>query len=258
MKKLANLIAFLMVISLILVPLAACEGPQGPQGEQGEQGPVGPQGPQGDQGPVGTRGCCRDAQGEQGPEGEQGPAGADASLWYSGFGIPAAATGVNGDLYLNDGTGDVYQKAGGAWTWVANIKGADGDPGPMGEQGAPSSNATIVVTNNEYGVISEFTWYNDYTIYVFGSNFTPGDYVHLTICESDTVSDIVLVENVLVNSCGAFVTAYILLVDEPNGGVVVPSGDHSVKAYVDDGNGTFGAEDTRWACWPLEISWMAT
>lgn len=252
MKKLAKLIALLMVLSLILVPLAACEGPQGIQGEQGEQGQPGPQGAQGDQGSAGPAGQSG-AQGEQGPVGEQGAAGADASMWYTGFGTPDAATGVNGDIYLNDGTGDVYQKTGGAWTWVANVKGAEGDPGPAGEQGTPWSNATIVVADDDgYGVISEFTAYGSYTIYIFGSNFTPGTYVHLTICTNDTV----LIENVLVNSCGAFMTASILLVETPNGGVAVPEGAWSVKAYVDDGNGTFGAEDARWACWPLEVNWM--
>jgi hypothetical protein len=101
----------------------------------GEQGPPGEQGPQGEQG----------VQGEQGEQGIQGPAGADGddgapgtpgSVWREGTGAPAGGLGIDGDFYLDDATGDVYQKAGGSYSVVANIKGATGAAGADGTDGA--------------------------------------------------------------------------------------------------------------------------
>jgi hypothetical protein len=60
MKKAGKVLAFLIIIALIVVPLAACTGPQGPIGPQGPQGPQGPAGP----------------EGPPGREGKQGPLGA--------------------------------------------------------------------------------------------------------------------------------------------------------------------------------------
>lgn len=53
--------------------------------------------------------------------------GAVGAMWYTGAGVPAVGTGVDGDFYLQDGTGAVYEKITGAWELVANIKGATGD-----------------------------------------------------------------------------------------------------------------------------------
>ena len=63
MKKAGKIVAFLIVIALIVVPLAACQGTPGPSGSPG---PMGPQGPAGAEGPGGPAG----------PEGDQGPPGA--------------------------------------------------------------------------------------------------------------------------------------------------------------------------------------
>lgn len=52
--------------------------------------------------------------------GTQGPAGA---TWYTGTGAPAGALGVDGDLYLENATGDVYKRAAGVWAVEANIEG---------------------------------------------------------------------------------------------------------------------------------------
>lgn len=79
----------------------------------GPEGPSGPQGPQGDPGPTGATGAA-------------------GSVWREGTGAPSNGLGVNGDFYLDDATGDVYQKAAGAYTVVANIKGATGATGPEG------------------------------------------------------------------------------------------------------------------------------
>jgi microcystin-dependent protein len=59
--------------------------------------------------------------GGAGPPGPTGPQGAPGSVWFEGTGTPAAGTGINGDFYLDDFTGNVYQKTAGAWAIVANI-----------------------------------------------------------------------------------------------------------------------------------------
>lgn len=61
-----------------------------------------------------------------GADGSDGADGVDGSTWYEGTGVPSSGLGANGDFYLNDANGDVYNKSGGAWSLVANIKGADG------------------------------------------------------------------------------------------------------------------------------------
>lgn len=64
-----------------------------------------------------------------GLQGLQGPAGADG---YSGFNFltgnvaPAGGTGVNGDVYLDNTTGDFYKKLVGSWVLQANLKGPIG------------------------------------------------------------------------------------------------------------------------------------
>lgn len=94
------------------------QGPQGPQGQQGPQGDTGPQGPQGDPGP-------------------QGPAGDDGATWYNGSGAPAGALGAVGDMYLNNDSGDYYEKTGtSTWTLTGNL---EGPQGPTGAQGTPGS-----------------------------------------------------------------------------------------------------------------------
>jgi len=217
MKKIGIIIAFLIVISLLLVPLAACQGPQGPKGPEGPEGPMGLKG---EDGPPGPPGRDTGDPGPQGPQGDPGPQG------------PIGPQGEKGE------------------------RGLRGPAGPMGVPGPAGPNATIVVAYYNPGgsdtVISEFTGYGSYPIIVYGSNFVPGDVVHLTIC----TTDIVLVEDITVNACGAFVTASITLLEDPDTGVVVPEGMWSVKAYVEtDGTAGFSAGDVRWACWPLEVNW---
>lgn len=102
-------------------------GPQGPQGIQGIQGPQGPQGIQGPTGP-------------QGPQGDPGPTGATGltgSMVRYGTTVPASGLGNDGDLYLRN-NGDLYDKAGGAWTLRTSLigpQGPQGATGLTGEQG---------------------------------------------------------------------------------------------------------------------------
>lgn len=58
--------------------------------------------------------------------GIQGTAGTPGSVWRDGTGVPSNSVGVDGDYYLNDSNGDVYQKSGGAYSIVANILGPAG------------------------------------------------------------------------------------------------------------------------------------
>lgn len=73
-----------------------------------------------------------DVRGATGATGGTGVPGADGAKWYSGSGAPVVGTGVNGDFYLQNTAGgggvvgDVWQKAAGAWSIVANIRGASG------------------------------------------------------------------------------------------------------------------------------------
>lgn len=61
-----------------------------------------------------------------GADGTDGVDGMDGSIWYDGAGIPSVGLGNNGDYYLNNNNGDVYNKIAGTWTYVTNIKGTDG------------------------------------------------------------------------------------------------------------------------------------
>lgn len=71
-------------------------------------------------------------QGPQGPTGDTGTAGA---TWRTGAGAPDNGTGVDGDLYLDTTSGEVYKRAAGAYAVQADITGpagADGAPGAAG------------------------------------------------------------------------------------------------------------------------------
>ncbi len=79
---------------------------------------------------------------------EVGANGAPGSVWRPGTGAPANSLGVDGDLYLNTATGDVYERYAGAYTFQGNIKGpvgvtgATGPAGPTGPQGQGATGAT--------------------------------------------------------------------------------------------------------------------
>lgn len=66
-----------------------------------------------------------------------GATGAPGSVWYFGSVVPDNSLGVNGDLYLNTATGDIYgPKSAGIWGVVAgNLTGNDGAAGAPGING---------------------------------------------------------------------------------------------------------------------------
>jgi hypothetical protein len=107
-----------LVLILLMLGFAGCEGPAGEQGTQG---------PEGQQGPV-------------------GPAGEDGSMMYSGQGAPGSDIGDNDDYYLDTDTGEMYgPKDGDGWgNPIMVLMGQDGQDGEDGSQihagsGAPSS-----------------------------------------------------------------------------------------------------------------------
>lgn len=99
----------------------------------------------------------------------QGPAGAPGSVWREGSGAPASALGIDGDYYLNGVTGDVYERASGTYTLLANIKGPSGPTGvaipfhgvgftnvPLLEvDNASSGNGLSGMTGTGYGVFGQ-------------------------------------------------------------------------------------------------------
>ena len=107
MKKAGKLIAFLIIIALLLVPLAACAGGQGLTGPQGPAGQAGPQGEPGKQGPPGKAGGGEGPQGEQGvpgDPGEEGPAGEEGPRGRTGsMGPPGPPGSCPDPLTLNTG-----------------------------------------------------------------------------------------------------------------------------------------------------------
>jgi hypothetical protein len=54
------------------------------------------------------------------------------AMWRGGTVAPSNTLGNNGDFYVNESTGDIYQKAGGAWSLTGNIKGPQGPTGAAG------------------------------------------------------------------------------------------------------------------------------
>ncbi|VDH02610.1 collagen-like protein [Bergeyella zoohelcum] len=67
-----------------------------------------------------------------GPKGANGNNGASM---LTGNGVPQAATGTNGDSYVDTATGTVYKKNNGSWASIGSIKGANGQQGPQGIAG---------------------------------------------------------------------------------------------------------------------------
>jgi hypothetical protein len=82
----------------------------------------------------------------EGAVGPSGPAGT-STTWRVGSGVPNNATGNDGDLYLRTTNGDVYQRASGTYSVVANIKGSTGDPGVTGPSGATWRSGSAIPDN---------------------------------------------------------------------------------------------------------------
>jgi hypothetical protein len=101
------------------------------KGPQGGQGPQGAQGIKGDTGDTGPQG----ADGTDGTDGTNGTNGANGATWRTGSVAPSDSVGVDGDLYLNTATDDVYLRTAGTYSVVTNIKGSTGAAGTNGTNG---------------------------------------------------------------------------------------------------------------------------
>ncbi|QPK90823.1 collagen-like protein [Bacillus velezensis] len=55
--------------------------------------------------------------------------------FLSGEGVPVIEDGMDGDVYLDKLTGDLYKKSS-SWVLLMNLKGAKGDKGTKGDTGA--------------------------------------------------------------------------------------------------------------------------
>jgi hypothetical protein len=72
-------------------------------------------------GQIWPRSATPGSQGATGPPGVQGAAG---SKWFNGTGAPSLVTGaVDGDYYIDNGTGQYYYRSGGSWALKGKLKG---------------------------------------------------------------------------------------------------------------------------------------
>jgi hypothetical protein len=99
------------------------------RGPAGETGATGAQGIQGIQG----------IQGDPGADGAAGAAGTNGATWRTGSGAPSNGLGVDGDLYFRTDTDQVYLKASGTYSAIADLTGATGATGSQGPQGDPGA-----------------------------------------------------------------------------------------------------------------------
>jgi len=158
--------------------------------------------------------ACPGQQGSQGPAGPAGPQGEKGERGPMG---PPGTDGARGPV---------------------GPAGPEGPEGPAGEDGAAGAGGPqIVVVEPSYAGYAIVGY--AHSVWVLGSGFEPGDSVHLTICEDDTI----LEEDLEVNDCGAFFEPVTL----PTLSLPVVS----LKAYVDDGDGHFDSGDELWASWPI-------
>ena len=111
-QKITNLLK--VIIALFVISMSACQGPKG------DPGPTGPQG----------------ATGTTGATGATGAPGTNGNTIDYGTTAPTAATGNNGDFYINTATDFIYgPKANGAWPAGTSLVGPQGAMGATGASG---------------------------------------------------------------------------------------------------------------------------
>ena len=113
-------------------------GPKGATGATGPKGATGATGAKGATGATGAQGAtgATGAKGDTGATGAQGVAGISGATWYAASGAPYGIPGSDGDFYLNNATGAVYQMASGSWAQIVNLTGPQGPQGDTGATGA--------------------------------------------------------------------------------------------------------------------------
>ncbi|WP_285856889.1 phage tail spike protein [Mesobacillus subterraneus] len=120
---------------------------QGPKGEKGDQGAQGPQGLQG-------------IQGQKGDQGIQGPVGADGTSSYTHIAYANSADGSSGfsvsdstnklyiGIYVDSNPNDSTNPSAYNWTLIKGADGAQGLPGPKGDNGLTPYFHTAWATNS--------------------------------------------------------------------------------------------------------------
>lgn len=78
-----------------------------------------------------------------GPQGIKG----DPGTILNGTGAPAVGLGANGDTYLDNGSGSLYQKAAGVWTIKTSLIGPQGIQGVQGIQGPVGAVNSLTATS---------------------------------------------------------------------------------------------------------------
>ncbi len=146
-------------------------------------------------------------QGEKGDKGDTGETGKDGTKIYTGDGIPNDNTGVEGDLYIDTSTWDIYVKGVSTWSKSGNIKGDAGNNGVDGE-----SAYQTWLDNGHIG--NE----NDFLDWLKGTNGTNG----------------VSVTNVYINDDNGNLICELSNGQTVNAGKVKDTTTYTVKYYVDN------------------------
>lgn len=110
--------------------------------------------------------------------------GKDGSTWYNGNGAPGSDLGLDGDYYLDTGSGNIYNKKEGSWSVIMNI-GSGGGSTPVAEvyladyiyEGTPSV--------SQYSELKEAI--DAGKIIVASYNF--GEYTKYIVCNSTKNTD---------------------------------------------------------------------
>ena len=106
----------------------------------------------GPQGPAGRDG----KDGAPGIPGAKGDPGENGAKWHTGVGAPEIGLGENGDLYMDVAAAvlPIYQKVGGNWMFLANLKsgGGGGGVGATGGGAAGDGSAIIIFPSPQPGV----------------------------------------------------------------------------------------------------------
>lgn len=84
--------------------------------------------------------------------------GGGGSAWHNGSGAPSDSLGEDGDYYLDNNTGDVYQKDLGTYSQVANIKGPSGEDGADSTVPGPSGDSAYQVAVNNGFMGTQAEW----------------------------------------------------------------------------------------------------
>jgi hypothetical protein len=133
--------------------LAGTSGATGATGATGPAGVAGPTGPAGATGPIGLTGAqgATGPQGSVGATGPQGNPGTNGNTMLNGMTAPLAATGVNGDYYINSVTHELFgPKTNGVWPAGISLVGPMGPSGASGPTGATGP-AGLAGTNGTNG-----------------------------------------------------------------------------------------------------------